>query len=250
MDNINKEKVGLIGIGRFGQLLAQVLEPQFDLTIFDPNYAVSKVFPYINTDFDRIYDAKTIFIAVPIRQFSKIIQDIAQKTKPGTTVIDVCSVKMHPVKIMLQFLSPEVNIIASHPLFGPDSINMFSARKIMMHPVRDLSNTYEFWKAFFLSLNFQILEMTPEQHDESAAKSQNISHFLGRVLDDAGFKTTGMDTSGFENLLKLKEQTCNDSWELFFDLQKYNPYSQQYIQQFIHSVNNIEEKIKEHSNSH
>ncbi len=42
-----------------------------------------------------------------------------------------------------------------------------------------------------------------------------------------GVKLTDSEiaTPGCRKLLDIIEQTCNDSWQLFFDLQLYNPYT-------------------------
>ena len=63
-----------------------------------------------------------IFIAVPIRHFKMVIKDISNKVNKNSTIIDVCSVKKHTSEVMLKYL-PEVGIISSHPMFGPDSIH-------------------------------------------------------------------------------------------------------------------------------
>ena len=38
---------------------------------------------------------------------------------------------------------------------------------------------------------------------------------------------------GFTELLGVIEQTCNDSWDLFKDLQKFNPYTNEMIENFV-----------------
>jgi hypothetical protein len=32
---------------------------------------------------------------------------------------------------------------------------------------------------------------------------------------------------GYQKLLESIEQTCNDSWQLFLDLQRFNPYTRE-----------------------
>jgi prephenate dehydrogenase len=67
--------------------------------------------------------------------------------------------------------------------------------------------------------------MSPEQHDRLAAYSQGVTHYVGRVLRELELEETPIDTQGFKILRSLIDQTCNDSWELFRDLQLYNPYT-------------------------
>jgi prephenate dehydratase len=37
--------------------------------------------------------------------------------------------------------------------------------------------------------------------------------------------TTSIDSLGTKKLLEIKDQTCNDTWQLFHDLQTFNPYT-------------------------
>jgi prephenate dehydrogenase len=67
--------------------------------------------------------------------------------------------------------------------------------------------------------------MTPDEHDKMVAYSQGITHYIGRVLSDLNLKPTLINTLGYQKLLEIMQQTCNDSWQLFIDLQKYNPYT-------------------------
>jgi hypothetical protein len=66
-----------------------------------------------------------------------------------------------------------------------------------------------------------------EEHDKLAANSQGVTHFTGRLLDEFGMEKTPIDTVGATKLLEVKEQTCNDTWELFINLQHYNPYTRE-----------------------
>jgi prephenate dehydratase len=52
-----------------------------------------------------------------------------------------------------------------------------------------------------------------------------VAHFIGRVLDELPLRATPIDTVGTRKLLEIREQTCNDTWELFTDLQTRNPYT-------------------------
>ena len=62
-----------------------------------------------------------------------------------------------------------------------------------------------------------------------AARSQGLTHFVGRVIDDFGTNQTRIDTEGYKALHKLVNQTCNDTWELFEDIQNFNPYTEKMI---------------------
>ena len=55
----------------------------------------------------------------------------------------------------------------------------------------------------------------------------------------------GVDTQGFRDLLDLVDQTCNDSWELFTDLQHYNPYTKTMVKALNEAFVSIDERLKE-----
>jgi len=40
-------------------------------------------------------------------------------------------------------------------------------------------------------------------------------------------KMSDIDTYGTKLLYQIMDQTCNDSWQLFYDLQNLNPYTEQ-----------------------
>ena len=92
------------------------------------------------------------------------------------------------------------------------------------------------------------MEMSPDEHDRLAAKTQGITHFLGRMLKEFGIKKTSIDTQGFRDLLDLVSQTCNDTWELYTDLQLYNPYTEEMITKLNNSTESLDRQLKELQN--
>ena len=234
-------KVSIIGFGRFGNLLYELLQKGFEIDVFDidPSNQTESV------DFIPLEDVlknDTIFLAVPIRDFEELMKDLSTKIQGNKTVIDVCSVKVHPKNMMLEHLSNEVDIIATHPLFGPDSFQERGS-VMMMEKVRDQHDRYDFWKSYFRSQNIIIEEITADQHDMMAAKSQGLTHLIGRVIDDFGTQKTNIDTVGYQALHKLVSQTCNDSWELFEDIQKFNPYTESMITDLNQSFKRIVDSL-------
>ena len=235
-------KVSIIGFGRFGNLLYELLQKGFEVDVFDidsNNETESVRF----VSLEDVLKNDTIFLAVPIRDFEELMKDLSTKIQGNKTVIDVCYVKVHPKNMMIEHLSDEVDIIATHPLFGPDSFQERGS-VMMMEKVRDQHDRYGFWKSYFGSQNIIIEEITADQHDMMAAKSQGLTHLIGRVINDFGTQKTNIDTVGYQALHKLVNQTCNDSWELFEDIQKFNPYTESMItdlnQSFKKIVNSLD----------
>ena len=234
-------KVSIIGFGRFGAMLHSLLSKGFEVDVYDKN-------PIDNSEvnevsFEEVLKNDTIFIAVPIRDFEDLVIKISSKIQSGKTIIDVCSVKVFPKQVMIDNLPAETDIIATHPLFGPDSLKD-SGSVMTMEAVRDSSERYNFWKNYFESQNITIEEISAEEHDMMAARSQGLTHFVGRVIDDFGTNQTRIDTEGYKALHKLVSQTCNDTWDLFEDIQNYNPYTEKMISELNGSFKKISEIIE------
>jgi len=235
-------KIGIIGFGRFGKILAEMLSAENEINIHDSN---GNRGDYQNLSLLEIIKCEILFIAVPIREFKNVIKSLQEFNLQNTTIIDVCSVKLHPVQVMEKYLPENVGIIATHPMFGPDSYSPFRELKMVMHPVRDIYNQFDKLKHTFEKQSISIVEMTPDAHDQDAAMSQGITHFIGRVLSESGISSTKINTLGFTELLGVIEQTCNDSWDLFKDLENYNPYTVQMIEKLEEGIKMVRDQIGE-----
>ena len=144
--------VGLIGVGRFGKVLANILKKGFNVKAYD--IVSSKVSNDLTkSDLDDILILDNIFIAVPIRYFETLIKDISNKVSKNSTIIDVCSVKKHTSEVMLKHLPNDVGIISSHPMFGPDSFDSKAKLKMMMDTTRVDYKIFNYWKTFFKNQN-------------------------------------------------------------------------------------------------
>ena len=230
---MKKNKVGIVGFGRFGKLLCNILQKEFAVYILRRKSRRRKIGKAeIYTDPNKFYQkAETIFFAVPIGKFENVIISHKKYIKEHHTLIDVLSVKVHPKKVFLKhFSGKKTKIILTHPLFGPDSVKTQGLKNlpIVMYPLGENANkSFSFWKNFFQQKGLNVFIMPPEKHDKLAANSQGITHFIGRMLEEFKLKPTPIDTIGAKKLQDIMQQTCNDTWELFRDLQIYNPYTRQ-----------------------
>lgn len=232
----NMKTVSIIGFGRFGKTLYRLLHGDFDITIFDVNKSVFDSFrpdksksTKIAKNLEDVYKSEVIFYCVPISKFESIIKKHKKYISDNHVLIDTLSVKELPEKIFVDNLfGMKTGVILTHPMFGPDSSkDGFTGLRIVMNNFQGKASSkdYDFWKRYFISQGLKIVELTPKKHDELAARSQGVTHFLGRLLSSYGFSKTPIDTKGAEALYKVMEQTNNDSWELFNNLQNFNQYS-------------------------
>ncbi|GAB4579770.1 MAG: hypothetical protein Fur0022_25090 [Anaerolineales bacterium] len=225
---MERKQIGIIGFGRFGRFWAETLAPFHDVWVTDHHQPMNEPTNYLPLP-ELCARADTLFLCVPINQIKQVVQDIQPYLRAGMTVFDTCSVKSYPARVMTESLVEVGNLtlIASHPMFGPDSAARgVAGLPIVVWPLAGDREMYRAWVEFFAGLGLVTVEISPDEHDRLAAYSQGITHYMGRVLDELKLRPTPIDTQGFKTLLSLIEQTCNDSLELFHDLQHYNPHTQ------------------------
>lgn len=220
-----KKQIGIIGYGRFGQFWARTLAPHHDVWVNDQMPAKTADFLPLPELCARV---DTLFLCVPINQIENVVRAVQPHLRAGMTVFDTCSVKSYPAQMMTEALANQgLTLIVSHPMFGPDSAARgMAGLPIVLWPLAGDRETYRVWVDFFTGLGLIPVEIPPDEHDRLAAYSQGITHYIGRVLNELKLEPTPIDTQGFKTLLTLIEQTCNDSLELFHDLQHYNPHTQ------------------------
>src|SRR3989344_3608082 len=228
------KKVGIIGFGRFGKTLHRLLQGDFDVTLFDTDKSAFKNFKKskytgITQDLAEVYKNEVIFYCVPISKFESVIESHKKYFKNEHLLIDILSVKELPERIFLENLKGlKTQAILTHPMFGPDSSkDGFKGLRMVMDRFMSSKKQYDFWKKYFISKGLEVVELSARKHDELAARSQGVTHFVGRLLSDYGFPKTPIDTKGAEWLHKVADQTTNDSWELFTNLQNYNRHTKQ-----------------------
>lgn len=225
-------KLSIIGFGRFGKTIYSLLKDDFDIVLFNRskintnNLNLSKN-TIITEDLNEVYKSDTIIYAVPISVFGEIISAHQKYFKPGQLLIDMLSVKIYPSEIFKKHLkNTKTQALLTHPIFGPDSAkNGFDGLTIVVDKFKTSDENYDCWIKYFRDKKLNVVEMSAGEHDKTAAGSHGLTHFIGRLLDDFGLQKSPMDTLGTKKLLEIKEQTCNDSWQLFTDLQQYNPYT-------------------------
>lgn len=245
---MKKITVGIIGLGRFGSLVVQILSDKFknvEIKVFTRSEKHLK--RNCNFSFVSLEEAAgcdVVIPCVPVSEFEGIIRDIRDHLQTGALLFEVCTVKTHSVKIMERILPKNINIVASHPLFGPDSAkNGLKSLKIVLWKVRISDKKFEKIKEFCENLGLQVLEMSPEKHDKLLAFSQGFAHLIGRVMEHANINSTPINTASFNQLLRVKQFVVNDSFQLFNDMHQFNPFSKKMRRQVKKSLEDLEQSL-------
>lgn len=235
-------KVGIIGFGRLGRLISKYMSQDFTLFVHDlHNYEDEiKEIGATPASFEEVCSCPIVIPFVPMSNFEDVIKQMVPHLKKETLVVDVCSVKEMPVNIMKEHLPDNIQIMATHPMFGPDSAkDTLFGTKIAVYPVRMEQELYLKISAYLRSHGIKTIEATPEDHDKQIANSLVLTHLIGRTLIDFDAHKLEIDTKGYRRLLKILNTVENDSWQLFEDMNKYNPYAKETRETFLHSLQGV-----------
>jgi prephenate dehydrogenase len=239
--------IGIIGYGRFGRLMAAYLAEDFPVAVASRTAACSDMdHPQITLrPLEKVCRQKIVVLAVPISTLEDVLKRTASLFGDDTLVVDVSSVKTHPVRWMESCLPQHVAILATHPMFGPDSAaDSLDGHKIVVCPVKIHEKRFAAIKTYLSSKGLVVIETTPEEHDRQIAVSLALTHFIGRSLSEFGAHDLKIDTEGYKRLLHILGVVENDTWQLFEDMNKYNPYASHARAGFMAAMRKIEKKLE------
>ena len=173
---------------------------------------------------DAVKKADNIIICVSIGAFADVVKKIAPGVREGQTVVDICSVKEQPVKIMHQYIKKGL-VLGTHPVFGPGSKGVRNKAYILT-PTNPKEEAFaEKYKTWLEKVGARVFIMSPKKHDELMSVVLGFPHFLGLVacdtlLEQADYaETKNVAGTTYRMLFTLAEATALENPELFSSLQ-------------------------------
>lgn len=238
-------RLGIIGFGQFGRFMARHLAPHFDVLVCDAgDYSAAAADIGVRwAGFDEIASCEIVVFAVPLGALESVVKAASSLLQPGTLCLDVCSVKIEPVRIMLDQLPESVDIVGTHPLFGPQSGREgIEGLRVAVCPVRG-SRAESVSKFLNEKLELRVFEKSPEEHDREMAHVQALTHFVARALDELHVEGSELATVSYEELMRAARLVSEDSWELFRTIQVGNPFAESKRRSFIETLVDLESRL-------
>ncbi|VVB87129.1 Prephenate dehydrogenase [uncultured archaeon] len=132
-----------------------------------------------------------VMISVPIDITEKTISEIAPKMAAGSLLMDITSIKTGPMEAMLKYAPQYVEILGTHPMFGP-SIPDIRGQIVIFTPVDGrCSKWFPIIKSLYEDNGAHIEIMDAKQHDKMMAVVQGLTHFayisIGSVFRELEF---------------------------------------------------------------
>ena len=210
-------KIGVYGLGRFGTIWERELA-RHGYKVYGYGRSAKQAPEGVSlVSEDDVLDCDVLFYCVAISAFEEVLKRTAPRITAKTLVMDTCSVKLYPAKLMREHLGADVPCIATHPMFGPDSgKDGITGLPLVICAVNAHDSVVQQWVEEFARWGLQVHRMSCDQHDREAAWSQGITHFVGDPVELSLWETNWplQDRS----ITSIVEQTCNDPL-VFYDCQ-------------------------------
>jgi prephenate dehydrogenase len=232
--------LGLIGFGQFGRLAASLLADRFDLVVHDAAGLREAIegLGYRAGTLEEAAACEVVVVAVPVAAMREVLERAAPHVRPGALVVDVGSVKVLPVRWMVETLPAHADIVATHPLFGPQSARGgLDGQRLVICPVR--GERHHRIAEIAESLGLVVSITTPEEHDREMAYVQALTHLIGRALVSLDIPDEELKTRSYQHLLDLCGLVGGDSFELFAAIQTMNPHAAPVAQAFVDEVQRL-----------
>lgn len=126
-----------------------------------------------------------VILSVPIHDTVEMAKRIGPHVKPGACLMDITSVKRAPLAAMLDSAPESVDVVGTHPMFGPHGID-FDRQKVVLCRGRGEA-AFTRVKRLFETFGAETIEATADEHDAQMALIQVLIHektmVLGSVLE-------------------------------------------------------------------
>jgi prephenate dehydrogenase len=227
-------KTAILGAGKMGVWFAKFCKENGEQVILSDRKKkklakLGKELGVETSDFvDAVKKADNVIICVSIDAFEGVVKKIASSVREGQTVVDICSIKEQPVKIMHQHLGKAL-VLGTHPVFGPGSRGVKNKAYILTPTNAKEEAFAEKYKKWLEKVGARVFIMPPEKHDKLMSVVLGLPHFVGlvvcdTVLEQADFtQTKKVAGTTYRMLLTLAEATALETPDLYASLQTVLP---------------------------
>jgi len=234
--------IGIIGgKGKMGEFFKNFFEKKgYKVLISDKETSLTNV--------ELVKNSKMILISVPINVFPQVVEEISPYVKEKHWVMDICSLKLEPYKVMKKFLR-KGEILATHPLFGPYEKSL-NQKTIAYFPIRGKKFT-DWFKKIMTEEGVKLIKISPKKHDQMMALIQVINHFwlilLGKLIIGSKFylrTLVNLSTPSFIRQLDILKRLAYQEADLYAKIQLENPWGKK-LRNFL--LKNCKTLVKEFS---
>jgi prephenate dehydrogenase len=232
------------GTGETGSWFARYFRDKgFDVAVWGPSgrvaVAESLGVRYAHDMIKEGEESDIVMVSVPIEKTVEVIRQVAPHMHAGSLLMDVTSLKSEPVKSMTTYAPKGVEVLGTHPMFGP-TMPALKGQTIILTPAeRKKGKWLPEIKSLFKSDGARIELLDADEHDEIMAVVQALTHFayigIGATLEALDFdveKSRKFMSPIYEIMIDFVGRILDQNPELYASIQK-NPKAANVRQTFI-----------------
>jgi prephenate dehydrogenase len=237
-------RTAILGAGKMGVWFAKFCKEKGDQVILASRNAekLAKLGRQLGVETanfaQAVKGADRVMICVSISSFEEVVRHIAPHVREGQVVMDICSIKDFPVKVMHENIKNGL-VLGTHPVFGPGSRGVHH-KAFILTPTKEQEAEYaESFKKWLEQQQAHVFVMSPKKHDELMSVVLGLPHFLGLVacetlLEQKDFpETKQVAGTTYRMLFTLAEATALETPDLYANLQMNLPEMGKIEDQFI-----------------
>jgi len=227
-------KVAIIGAGKMGRWFTRFFLEEGDSVVVSSRskeklLRIRDEFGVEITDnINAVKKADRVLICVPIENFEAVVKEIHSHVRPDQVVMDICSIKEGPVKMMHEYIKTGTTL-GTHPVFGP-GVKSIENQNFVLTPVNDEEKRFaENFKSWLEERQVNVFIMSPRKHDELMSVVLGFPHFLGLVVCDtllsysSFVETKKVAGASYKMLLTLVEAVASEETKFYTSLQMNLP---------------------------
>ncbi len=218
-DKMEREKVGIIGFGKMGKLLAQQFNERYKIGIYSKGNFETK-FNVFNS-VESLYNfSDYLVITVPAEEISSILDEISRiDLKEDKVIFDISTFKKDFIEEYKR-LPQHLKVASAHPMFG-EGVDTLKDENVIVVPVDGREREAEYVESFFEEFGADVSSMKADEHDEMMKILIGIPYFFGisylRLISDIENIEKYGGTS-FELLSTYGKAVLNDSSEFIHEV--------------------------------
>jgi prephenate dehydrogenase len=224
-------KIAILGTGKMGAWFAKFCKEKGNTVILAGRSAEklaelkAELQVETTTDFQgAVQNADNVLICTSISSFEEIVKKIAPATHKGQVIMDICSIKEHPINIMHQYIK-DATILGTHPVFGPGSNGVAHKAYVLTPTNAQEENAAEQYKQWLEKEGANVFVMTPQKHDELMSIILGLPHFIGLVTcetlleQDNFIESKKLAGTTYRMLFTLAEATAQETPDIYASVQ-------------------------------
>lgn len=242
MQTTTIQSVGIIGLGEFGRLVAQLVPKSIAVYGHDPE--VSEITGVQITSLPQIAKADVVVLAIPLAAYDTVLSNLHPLLRPDTLVIDTCSVKVKPEALIERYLPGHPEVLLTHPLFGPRSAAAgVEGQRIVVTRCQG-GRARQVLHHCQTRLAIKMEHMTSQTHDQAMAQTHALTFFVARGLRQLEMPARSFTVPSFQLMANLIDVDIDHSEALFTTLQKGNPFAASARQELLQSLQQVDQHLR------